>query len=63
MAADDRGPRTDPRAVGGFRLNFKRFGDLTWCRPGLLDGTWEQSTMLPANPPADYLTYEPLDLS
>ncbi|MFJ4008018.1 hypothetical protein ACIPWL_31880 [Streptomyces sp. NPDC090023] len=52
----------DPRAVSGFRMAFRRDGDRVWARPGLLDDTWEESTMLPANPQSDYLTYEPVTL-
>ncbi|MER5309616.1 hypothetical protein ABT034_17715 [Streptomyces sp. NPDC002773] len=53
---------TDLRAVGGFRISFKRDGDKMWFRPGLLDDTWEERTMLPANPQSDYLLYEAVDL-
>ncbi|MFJ8661475.1 hypothetical protein [Streptomyces sp. NPDC093795] len=48
--------------MGGFRISFKRDGDKMWFRPGLLDDTWEERTMLPANPQSDYLIYEVVDL-
>ncbi|MFD3874029.1 hypothetical protein [Streptomyces sp. NPDC058623] len=53
---------TDPRAVSGFRVLAKRNGEMSWLRPGCLDSTWEERTMLPAVPRSDYLTYEPVDL-
>lgn len=53
---------TGLRAVGGFRIGFKRDGDKMWFRPGLLDDTWEERTMLPAAPQSDHLVYEPVEL-
>ncbi|MER7683479.1 hypothetical protein [Streptomyces sp. NPDC097610] len=52
----------DPRVASGFRMAFTREGDRMWLRPGLLDETWEQHTLLPGTPQSDYLNYEPITL-
>ncbi|MYQ48831.1 hypothetical protein GTW40_28025 [Streptomyces sp. SID4985] len=53
---------TDPApvAVNGFRFSLHLFEGTMWIRPGLLDPTWEQRTMLPPPPPSTYIRYEPI---